>query len=73
MILLTKIQGDRVVVNANEILRITRVPDTLVELRDGKNIYVRESPGEIIHRTTSFHRACNTPLTKEGVESFDAL
>ena len=58
VILLTKLQGERFVINSNEILRITRVPDTLIELRDGKTIYVREAPGEIIKRVTEFHRGC---------------
>ena len=58
VILLTKLQGERFVINSNEILRITRVPDTLVELRDGKTIYVREAPGEIIKRVVEFRRDC---------------
>ena len=67
MILLTKLQGERFVLNADEILRVTRVPDTLLELRDGRKIYVREAPGEIIKRVTEFRRDCAPfPTLTEG-------
>ena len=67
MILLTKLQGERFVINADEILRVTRVPDTLLELRDGKKIYVKEAPGDIIHRVVQFRKDCSSfPAVTSG-------
>ena len=61
MILLTTLQGERFVLNCDEIFRVLRVPDTVVELKGGKRLYVSEAPGEVITRITNWRRACNVP------------
>ncbi len=62
MILLTTLQGERFVLNCDEILRVLRVPDTVVELKSGKRFYVSEAPGEVIIRVGLWRRACNVPI-----------
>ncbi len=59
MILLTTLQGERFVLNCDEILRVVRVPDTVVELKSGKRLYVSERPGEVINRVAGWRRSCN--------------
>ena len=61
MILLTTLQGERFMLNCDEILRVVRVPDTVVELKSGKRLYVSEAPGEVVNRVAGWRRSCNEP------------
>ena len=62
MILLTTLQGERFVLNCDEILRVLRVPDTVIELKNTKRLYVSEAPGEVITRVVAWRQSCNVSI-----------
>jgi flagellar protein FlbD len=57
MIKLTRINGHEFVVNAHLIKFVESTPDTLVTLRDGEKIMVRETPDEVVHRAVEYRRS----------------
>jgi len=57
MIRVTRLNGSEFVINAEMIKFVESTPDTIVTLRDGEKLVVRESPDEIIDRAVSYARA----------------
>ena len=57
MIQLTKLHGEKIVVNADLIEFVEAIPETMITLTTGKKIMVRESVDEIIQRVAAFKRA----------------
>jgi flagellar protein FlbD len=64
MIRLTRLAGKEFVLNAELIKFIEETPDTLVTLRDGEKVLVRESPETVIERAIGYLREihCFQPL-----------
>lgn len=60
MINLTKIDGNSIVVNADEIETVETMHESVVSLKTGKKIIVTESSEEIIHRVIDYRRKCNS-------------
>lgn len=56
MIKLTRINGKEFIVNCRLIKYVEATPDTLVTLRDGEKIMVKESPADIVRRVIDFER-----------------
>ena len=56
MIALTRLNGHEFIVNAELIKFVEQTPDTLVTLRDGEKIMVRESPDEVVRRAMEYQR-----------------
>lgn len=56
MIEVTRINDQRVVVNADLIKFVEAVPDTILTLTTGERIFVKESPEEVISRIVEFGR-----------------
>jgi flagellar protein FlbD len=54
MILLTRLNGTEVGVNADLIERVEATPDTVLSLIDGTKYLVRETPAEIVARVIAF-------------------
>ncbi len=48
MITLTRLNGEEMIVNAQQIESMEAKPDTRVTLMNGKQLYVRESPEEVV-------------------------
>jgi flagellar protein FlbD len=65
MIVLTRINKERFVVNADLIKFVEEVPDTLITLRDDEKMIVRESADEVIRRIIEYVRAVRAPLTQQ--------
>lgn len=62
MITLTRLDGQALIINADEIETIESPHDTTVGLRSGKKIIVRETPELIVERVIEYRRKCNAPL-----------
>ncbi len=56
MIAVTRINDQRVVVNADLIKFVEAVPDTILTLTTGERIFVKESPEEDVSRVVEFGR-----------------
>ncbi|MFH0911897.1 MAG: flagellar FlbD family protein [Planctomycetota bacterium] len=57
MIQLTRLSGDKFVVNAEYIKFIESTPDTILTLRDGDKILVQESPDTVVERAVAYARS----------------
>lgn len=62
MVTLTRIDGQPIIVNADEIETIESPHDTTVGLRSGKKIIVRETPAQIVERVIDYRRQCHAPV-----------
>jgi flagellar protein FlbD len=56
MIVLTRLDGKELVVNADQIVTIEATPDTVLLLAGGLHLMVRESPEEVVARAIAFRR-----------------
>lgn len=57
MIKLTRLGGKEFILNAELIKFVEQTPDTMVTLRDGEKVMVRESPEEVIRRAVEYSRS----------------
>ncbi len=62
MIAVTKLNQEELVINARQIESVESCPDTRITLINGKQLYVRESPDEIINRVWVWLRSIATSL-----------
>ena len=62
MIELTKISGDKIIVNADEIEMAESSHDTTITLKSGKKLLVTESQNEIRNKTIAYKQKCYTKL-----------
>jgi flagellar protein FlbD len=58
MIELTRLNNEKVVVNADLIEFVETTPDTIISTTSGKKVMVRESAGEVIRRVVAYRRRC---------------
>jgi flagellar protein FlbD len=56
MIEVTKLNGERVFVNADHIEIVEAQPDTVLVLANGKHIIVREKVEEVVRRAVEYQR-----------------
>ncbi len=57
MILLTRLDGERFVLNAELIRYVETRPDTFITLTNGERLVVRESMDEVLHRAIDYQRS----------------
>lgn len=57
MIKLTRLDGSEFILNAHLIKYVERTPDTIVTLRDGERLMVREPPDEVVRRAIDYRRS----------------
>ena len=57
MIIVTRLNGSEIVVNADLIETIEATPDTIVTLVDGTRYVIEETPGELIERIQGYRAA----------------
>lgn len=62
MITLTKIDGDTIIINAEEIETVETMKDTVISLRSGKKIVVTENYKVVIDLTIQYKRKCYSEL-----------
>ena len=66
MIELTRLNNEKIVVNADLIEFLERTPDTLVTTSTGKKLMVKESIDEVIERVVAYHQRSRAVVRKEG-------
>ncbi len=57
MIRVTRLNGSEFIINAELIKFVESTPDTIVTLRDGEKLVVKETPDEIVERAVGYARA----------------
>jgi flagellar protein FlbD len=58
MILLTRLDGKELVVNADHLLTVEATPDTVIQLLNGMHLMVKEPPDEVVERVAAWRRRC---------------
>ncbi len=61
MIELIKRDGQTIVLNAEEILWMEELADTIITLCNGNKLFVRNSVEEIVHRTIHYKQQIHNP------------
>jgi flagellar protein FlbD len=61
MILVTRLDGKELWVNAEQILTVEATPDTVLLLAGGLHLMVREPPQEVVDRVVAYRRRCLGP------------
>ena len=64
MIPLTRLNGQRFVINAEKIRYLEQTPDTMVCCESGERLMVKESLDEVIRRAIDYARAIRKPITE---------
>ena len=64
MIALTRLNGQRFVINAEKIRYLEQTPDTMVCCESGERLMVKESLDEVIRRAIEYARAIRKPITE---------
>ena len=63
MIALTRLNGQRFVINAEKIRYLEQTPDTMVCCESGEKLMVKETLDEVIRRAIEYARAIRKPIT----------
>jgi flagellar protein FlbD len=63
MIVLTRLNGQSVVVNAEKIRYVESTPDTVICCDHGEKMMVRETLQEVIRRAVDYSRVIRKPIT----------
>jgi len=61
VIMLTRLDGAELVVNAELIELVEATPDTHLTLTDGRKLIVRETPDAVVSRVIAYRRAAYRP------------
>jgi len=64
MIALTRLNGQRFVINAEKIRYLEQTPDTMVCCESGERLMVKESLDEVIRRAIEYARAIRKTITE---------
>jgi flagellar protein FlbD len=56
VIKLSRLNGKEFILNAHLIKFVEKTPDTLITLRDGEKVMVREEPEEVVRRAVEYLR-----------------
>lgn len=73
MIVLTRLNGDRIMVNSDLIETVEQAPDTIITLMSGNKLIVRDPMQTISDRIVEFKRKIYGPPAPEGGSGGDAL
>ena len=66
MILLTRLDGKELWVNADQILTVETTPDTMLLLQGGLHLMVQEPPDEVVDRAVSYRHRILAGPTRRG-------
>jgi flagellar protein FlbD len=58
MITLTKLDGQPVVINEDQLVFAEKTPDTVITMASGQRLMVRERLDELVARSEAFRRGC---------------
>ena len=63
MIVLTKLNGQQFVINAEKIRYVEETPDTMICCDHGERMIVRETLAEVTRRAIDYARVIRKPIT----------
>jgi flagellar protein FlbD len=63
MIVLSRLNGDKFVLNAYFIETIEETPDTVISLTSGKKLMVKDKAEDVVKRVIEYKRMCNATVT----------
>ena len=66
MIELTRLNNEKIVVNADLIEFLERTPDTLVTTSTGKKLMVKETIDEVVEKVIAFHHRLRPMVRKDA-------
>lgn len=66
MIELTRLNNEKIVVNADLIEFVERTPDTLVTTTTGKKLMVKETIDEVVEKIIAYHHRSRAVVRKDG-------
>ena len=66
MIKLTRVTGETIVVNSDLILYVEETPDTMLTLRDGQHMLVKENADEVVRLALEYKRSAAAPWSQGG-------
>jgi flagellar protein FlbD len=66
VIVLTRLDGKELVVNADHILTVEATPDTVLQLTNGVHLMVKEPLEELLERVAAWHRRCQLGPERRG-------
>jgi flagellar protein FlbD len=66
MIELTRLNNEKIVVNADLIEFLERTPDTLVTTTTGKKLMVKETIDEVVEKVLAYHHRSRVVVRKNG-------
>jgi len=64
VIYLTRLNGEKIMVNVDMLEMLEETPDTVVTLTTGKKFVVKESTRQIREQVIAFHKLIHTGLKK---------
>ncbi len=65
MIQLTRLNGEPIVVNSDQIMIIDSIPESKIVFMNDEYFIVKESPQEIIEKTAAYHRSIFGALPRQ--------
>ncbi|MGB9660804.1 MAG: flagellar FlbD family protein [Moorellaceae bacterium] len=65
MIKVTTLDKREILLNAELIERVEKVPETVITLSNGKKVLVAETPEEIVQRVIAYRRLIARPLESQ--------
>jgi flagellar protein FlbD len=66
MIVLTRLDGKELVVNADHILTVEATPDTVIQLTNEMHLMVKEPPDEVMEKVAAWRRRCQLGPERRG-------
>ena len=57
MIEVTGLDGESMLLNVDQMMRVEQTPDTLITMTNGESFFVRETPDELVDRVIQFKHA----------------
>jgi flagellar protein FlbD len=64
MIALTRLNGQKFVINADKIRYLEQTPDTMVCCESGEKLMVKEPLDEVVRKAIDYARAVRKPITE---------
>lgn len=71
MILVTRLNGSSVYLNAELVQSVEPTPDTVITLISEKKLIVRETAEEVVHRMIDYQRKIHQPFASATQEKKD--
>jgi flagellar protein FlbD len=66
MVELTRLHGDKIIVNADHIEFVEVTPDTMIITQTGKRVMVKETVQEVVEKVIEYRRQCLWNPQKEN-------